>query len=507
MQRITLILLFLLGLHLTHMQAQSLGAWWGNRSPELQSRMQLQAKLPWKVLLNPDVYGYTEVQQNRAWSEIRTTQQPASTVHTNLYSEGQKQFGRFYLQGSFEYRNEEEQEIGWKLGRDVFRQPYYYGNIRPGDWSNDRYRLNMNMASKLFNERLWLAFGADYQVERLARYNDPRPLINHYALITKLQLAWEWKRGHTISAYLNAGDIDEDGAVQNYNDSNDSFGQTEFNLITITGLGSYTLQRRSQYEKPTRLQDIGMGYYWLGKAQSFTIEAGFKQQDYDFLRRSGGGGSASFEQMGTHFMDIWHVQLFGDYPLMNGRFHWQSQTIYSTSNDFNNSFNGANYFNNEWAQHVLLRWFKSENAAWQYLIKAHNLDIQDRNASHQYAATRIKSNVSHRRSWKVGPHTRLSIIPSFGLDLAIDHQLRVGNGRENLMTDYLLYSDVYNLSSSFIDAGLSVQFFSKLQNLSFAVQLEGVRTQRRSSEQLDARSAFNPGDLNHFLMLRVQFFH
>ena len=82
----------------------------------------------------------------------------------------------------------------------------------------------------------------------------------------------------------------ETGIVRNYNRSNDSFGRTEYNLITVTGMGSYSLLRRSQYERPLTLQQAGLTWIRAGERSTLSTEVVYSHRESSFSRR---GSSAA----------------------------------------------------------------------------------------------------------------------------------------------------------------------------------------------------------------------
>ncbi|MDV7391831.1 hypothetical protein RZS08_10775, partial [Arthrospira platensis SPKY1] len=102
------------------------------------------SQLPIRTLVFEPSFGTTALQGQWGQGELRGPQQPNQRQVATLFSHGKTQFKQLQLEGQFLFNQEQEEGIGWRLSRNVHRQPYYLANIRPGNWDNDRYRLKLH---------------------------------------------------------------------------------------------------------------------------------------------------------------------------------------------------------------------------------------------------------------------------------------------------------------------------------------------------------------------------
>ncbi|MCH8496414.1 MAG: hypothetical protein LAT57_12395 [Balneolales bacterium] len=464
------------------------------------------SRLPVRVLLSDLEFGKSQIGVDASNGEMRTLQNPESALHTKLTAYGMTSFKRLRLEGQFGFIQEQENQIGWKLGRNVIHQPYYYANIRPGDWDNDRYSVNMNGGTTFFNDRLLLAFGIDYEVEKLARFNDPRPLINYHNLYLKAQLGVRLGN-HVIAFYGGQGDAKENGIVRNYNISNDSFGRTEYNLITITGLGSYELLRRSQFEHPSSTYEAGLTYAYSNSQIVFSSDLVYRNRTADFIRRGSSGGGAINETMGTYDTDTFEADVFVSLPRSAYTLQLISNTSISDAYDYNVKFGGANYFNSSFTQNLRIFYHSNREHLSLFLDGGFSdVAIDDRNASHAFEHTRFSAGLGAQFSKMFGKQ-RYTLIPGIDYSGSLSDDLRILSGRENMFSRYVLYPDYYIQSSDYIgfQSGLQVQHY--FNNLSVAL-LVNYRMQRIVSEGfLHPDSEFSPGSSRNSLSVTLQFFH
>jgi len=464
------------------------------------------SRLPVRVLLLDGRLGRSSIGSHYENGDLRSLQDPSRALHTKLESYGLTQFRKLRLEGTFRFVQEQEDQIGWRLSRDALNQPYYYANIRPGDWDNDRYAVHVNGGSRLWKDRLLLAFGIDYNVERLARYNDPRPLINYHNLFLKVQAGLQLGN-HVLALYAGSGDAKETGIVRNYNRSNDSFGRTEYNLITVTGMGSYSLLRRSQYERPLTLQQAGLTWIRAGERSTLSTEVVYSRRESSFSRRGSSGSGAIFEPMGTYIENEIRSDIFASRSVGDVILQLVSETVFTDGYDENTQFLGANYFNRGFRQELhLLMHNADETLSLQ--LSGHGTDrsINDRNASHAMGWSRAggSADVQLTRSFSAW---RMALIPGAGYTAALQHNLTIPESRQNLYSEYIAYP-MYALNTSdvlFLRGGLQVQRYMADFSAALLLQFEHQRITREGPVHPDA--AFHPGTIRNGVTVTLQFFH
>lgn len=472
-----------------------------------QIQLEQFSELPARVLFTDAHYSKSRIAYQHTDGDFRSYQQPEYAQHISLSSYGLTSYKKIRLEGQIEYRKELEENIGWKLVRDAYHQPHYYGNIRPGDWDNDRYDLQLNGGTSFLDERLLLAVGADYKMERLARYNDPRPIISYYHLFLKAQIGWNFEN-HWLAVYHGRGNTDEQGQMKNFFEGNNSYGQREYNIITVTGIGSYNLNSYKRYKKPVERKEVGFSYQFKNTSWQFNAEALGGRTQSDFLSRDIVSGDVIFIPITNYFQDYVKSRLFLSMPRQNYTLQVLSNTTWSDGYDDHKRFGGPNYFDGELQQELRFFYYNAdETVALQMGIHFNQKSFTDRNASHHYEYQRLAPDLSLQYSTSWGARS-VSIIPAISYNMALTDDIRLPTLEEhNLLTNYLVSPDYYLHTSDVLGLKTGLQFMQKFQNLSVAVLLEYHHNRVLKEGTVFGDPAFMPGNHRNYLSLTLQFFH
>ncbi|EIM73107.1 hypothetical protein A3SI_18567 [Nitritalea halalkaliphila LW7] len=183
-----------------------------------------------------------------------------------FFSYGNRQVGSLRMEGQFRYEKQQFDSLGWQQVRELGPNPYYFANIRRGNWNNDRFFADLNVTRSFWKDKIHFGLGADYALAQHNRSNDPRPRISHYYLQLKAQLGLQLHERWLLAFHGGTFSSTEIGQVTNYNASNDSFGRLDYNLYTMMGLGSFNLLRRPRYELSGAGHQYGGAIYHQGRA-------------------------------------------------------------------------------------------------------------------------------------------------------------------------------------------------------------------------------------------------
>ncbi len=482
--------------------AQDLSGIRGDVSTSTWLSLRHGAELPIRSLLADTTYSASVLQATNTQGPLRTYQDPESARVGSLTSYGLTSYEGLRLEGRFQYRKERQNGIGWKLGRNVSRRPYYFANIKPGDWDNDRYEVNLTGGTTFFGDHLLVAGGADYQVERLARYNDPRPSLNYYNLFVEGQVGGRIG-GHTVALYYGTGDAEENGDVSNYNRAHDSFGEREYNVITTTGLGSYNFARFGSYERPTTRTEVGVTYAVDGNHVQFTGELVGGRSKSEFIRTV----SDTRETPGTYREETVRGTAFLTVSQPGYRLQVRSETQYKDGHDRNEVFAGANYFRTGWRQSLdLFVHSQAEPLTLQATLDYNRQSVTDRNASHHYEYAWLAPGLSAQYSWTTGPR-RYTLIPGASYRMPLSQSARVPRKNRNLYTKYVLAPDYYRHTARVVRLRGGVQLLQQFEKLSVGLLVEYRRRMAVEDGVVLGIPEFLPGETRNTISMTLQFFH
>ena len=488
----------------TNSVAQSLSGASSISAPEYIQLKEI-SKLPARVLFTDYNYSESSFSFNSTQGEFRSFQQPESARDISLGSYGITSFKGVRMEGEFQYLKELHNGIGWKLARDVYQHPYYLANIRPGNWDNDRYKLNLNAGSTLFGDHILLAVGADYEVEQLARYTDPRPSIQYYNLFLKLQAGLKFNR-LAVGAYYGFGDRSEKGGVKNYDSANDSFGRTEYNIITVLGMGSYSLRQQNTYEKLSENQEFGFTISYLHDSVSMAADVVFGKND-ELFQRTGSEGDLDFtNRFGTYFLKYMDGNFYLNFDSALNRWQLAGRTKWEDGYDFNQSFGGANFFSNLLFQDIHLYMHRKNGISIHGGLEYKEQSLTDRNASHAYEYRRFSVESSIQSTINADSRDYV-FTPALRYSSSLLGNINVPATVRNIFTDYVVSPDFYHHTSDVMTFGGSFQVKQHFEELQVALLFDYRRSIVVNEGQITNEPQFQPGNTRNYLSVKLQFFH
>ncbi|MFO8231430.1 MAG: hypothetical protein R6U20_02065 [Longimonas sp.] len=430
------------------------------------------ATLPLRPYLLDTTRGRTTLGGSRRTGAFRSAQMPATRHGIQFQSHGATRFRGLHVEGAFAYRKELEQSLGWKLSRTVADVPYYFANIEPGDWDNDRYHVRFNAARPLPGaERIVLGLGADYALEQHARYNDPRPIIRYYDLFVEGQLGIHLTNSQLLSAYAGWGNATEDASVRNYDESNDSFGARRYNIFTVAGWGSYRRQQRFRYERPVSRYAVGGSYFIERDAWRLNNELTYTHAAMEFDRVGTSGGQRTEDRIGTYTHRTVENRLFADRPGSARPQQLFVRTTYHDGYDTNQLFGGSNYFFQHLDQQVRYRhgivgtWLQVEGGArFEWMQK------EDRNASHRYDMQRVEADLGTYATFS-GPWLTYTVGARGGYRYHPQSAINVGPDRANVFTEWVVYPEYLYRTTDLAYSTVALKLERTVQNVRAGVQI------------------------------------
>ena len=420
-------------------------------SPAFGLKWEQMSNLPLKPYLIQEQFGRSSLELSQQKGDFITAQQPEKEWGPKVWSEGIREVNGFWLEGGFSYQKTFSDSMGWRLSRELSSNPYYIGNIKKGNWDRDFFDLYMKAVRPLWNDRILLGVGIDYQLQKHARYNDPRIEINHYHLGMDGQVGYRFGNGQFAAISAGFGNSDDKGGYRYYDDNNESFGAEEYIVYNLYGLGSYDLVRRIRNFQTFKETRFGVSYNLQLTTLSIHDELTYASSLSNYERRtSSGGGEVTIEDIGDYTLDTYQNRLYLE--LNKGKWNHQliSLTTLESGKDYNKLFLGANYFYDRFHQDLSYR--ASEEVA-HVSIKVtafyDQVSKKDYNSSHEYDLANVGMGVEVQKGVKSN-----AILYRFTAGATYRHYLNgevtVNPQRENIVSRSVVYPEWSYRTANFI---------------------------------------------------------
>lgn len=448
-------------------------AWFGSTKQPLRAIL-MNNQLGWS-----GAFGYAEA------APSSPSQVPDREKGYGFFSYGNRKVGKFMIEGEFSYLNERPDSVGWKQTRNISSLPYYFANIRRGNWINDLFQARVNVATTLLRERIYFGIGADYKLEQHNRGNDPRPRISYFNLDLKGQLGIRLGTNHLVSVFAGQGRATEIGNVRNYNASNDSFGRLDYNLYTIMGFGSFNLLRRPRYEIKQQNESYGLGYYYQSSSWKIFNEFEFRRSMETFLRQGSATEQAEDSKIGDYDLLILENSLFIERQFdpqrsILGNFKFSSLD----GRDFNYLFSGFNYqyLGRSIHAEILYRYGKQ---VFGIHLSNWSEEKEDFNASHQMAYSQGETAFSYNKKWEINSEWDIILEARYELGFNLSANLSVPDFQRNIFTESVALPMLHWNSREYMGLQAKVQVQKYFQKNIFAPFVQArIRNLTGESAQL-----------------------
>jgi hypothetical protein len=402
----------------------------------------------------PSDIGFSSASMDWQSQSLKSPQVPDREFDYGFSSYGRRTVKDWYFSGSFSYQRQNQDSVGWKQDRVIDNSPYYFANIRRGNWVNDLFFADLDISRDFFNEKLQIGVGAIYSLQNHNRTNDPRPRINYYSLSYFLQLNWRLADSWWLGPRIGKGSSSELGETRNYNRSNDSFGRSDYLIYTVIGLGSYNLLDRPRYAEDGTETLYGLSITHQSDQVFLAYDFSLSQSDSRFERRGSTSGQVDNQWIGTFFEDRHRSSLFLDYfGLEMYRLQIVGDFSFNQGRDFNNLYQGFNYQSEQTDLNLGILFQQKTESPSLFGVNLHyrKLMREDFNASHLVDWSRAGGEVFFQKqkslssNWLIGPE--------FGLGYSYSpHQsIFVGTNQENIFTTSVVYPELNRQSLSEIN--------------------------------------------------------
>ncbi|MFN3800156.1 DUF6850 family outer membrane beta-barrel protein [Belliella pelovolcani] len=407
-------------------------------------------------------FGFSGAYWDYTDGEFHTIQMPEKERNYGFFSYGNREVKGWLIEGYFRYQNQKQDSVGWKQTRNVNETPYYYGNIRKGNWRNEIFNSYINASKFFFRDKLGIGIGVDYSLQTHSRGNDPRPLINYYLIKPKVQVSYRFIENHQIAAGVQILSAKERGSVSNFNQSNDSFGRSEYNIYTMMGGASFNLLRRPNYELFDEGYGISAAYYYTGENLKISNEFNYSLTQKQFNRRGVEGSQRIFEEIGFYDIDIIENKIFVEYQNQSSVIQAVGKLQVSQGTDFNNLLVGNNFQQDDYSYGLdIFYTFKNLNNFNLYTTINHNTHaMRDFNASHAYEIINFNYGIGAQIPLKASKKLTLYPELSINWNQNLDQIVNIIPNQINVVSRSIMIPNIDYFSSEFrqIQATLSARY-------------------------------------------------
>ncbi|MEH0153352.1 DUF6850 family outer membrane beta-barrel protein [Limibacter armeniacum] len=405
---------------------------------------------PFRPYLIQQQFGRSYVGFSNETGEFRNNQQQERSKNLQLFSEGLRALRGYWLEGGFSYQKVENDSLGWLLTREASSNPYNWGNIKKGNWSNDQLDIHVNVVRPVMNEKLVLGLGLQYQLQQMARSNDPRPEIDFSELEAQLQVGYQIHPNHLLSASARLGFNTENGSYRFYNDNNDSYGATEYRVHTLFGLGSYDLIDYKRYRARTNTLGAGLQWHFNNKVWEVNNELAWKQASSTFKRLKTEEQVLIKDPVGDYTLSTTENRLYMRKLEGSWQQQWVSLTTIEKGKDWNYILGGVNYFYDAFEQkitYLISQPIKRISLEGQLAFR--DQSKKDYNASHQYSFSNLLVGVKGEKAFEVQSITyRLRVGADYRHNLT--QSIQVLASQENIVTQSVVYPEFQYNTASYI---------------------------------------------------------
>ncbi|MCH7413832.1 hypothetical protein MM213_10075 [Belliella sp. R4-6] len=453
---------------------------------------------PIRSTIIEEEFGFSGLYFETKEGEFHTVQIPEFERNYGFFSYGNRKVKGWLIEGQFRYQNQKQDSVGWKQTRDVNESPFYYANIRKGNWRNERFSSFVNASKYFLEEKLGVGIGVDYRLETHSRGNDPRPLINFYQINPKLQFAYKLTDNHQVAIGGNYLKAIERGNVSNFNQSNDSFGRTEYNIYTYMGGASFNLIRRNGYESIDGGYGFSGGYYYIGEKLLVSNEFDYSINNKKFYRRGIEGSDRIFENIGDFDTEIIKNKIFVEHQDSRKLIQAFADVSISQGTDFNYLLAGNNYQQDDLKARLnLLYSFKNLNNLSIFGEVGYFQHSQrDFNASHAFEITNVSYSLGLQKPTKISDKLTLYPQLSIAQRLNLDQSINILSSQINLVSTSVLIPNIDFLSADYFNVnaefGARIKFkkfdlnpvvFADFNNFTAAGEFNSAYFESRGSQR------------------------
>lgn len=151
--------------------------------------------------------------------DFNRPQAGSSGSRQSLETEGNLFNGGYYLTGNFSYIRDNIRNANYNASIiDPFRgMPYIIADLNPSNWMNQHYKLQFNIATPQFYDRLSFGLAGSYIASSGAKQRDIRAENYNYNLTVKPGLVYSPSKNHHMGFDLTYSNVKEESAMRNVN--------------------------------------------------------------------------------------------------------------------------------------------------------------------------------------------------------------------------------------------------------------------------------------------------
>ncbi|WP_340063994.1 DUF6850 family outer membrane beta-barrel protein [Ascidiimonas aurantiaca] len=195
-------------------------------------------------------------------------------------------FGDFSIEKTYYDR------LRWNLSytlpdEGIMPDPHYFGVSKPGDWSNQRYRVTGGILYPVPNKPLTLLARVAYTLENRFRTNlDPRPKITYNDLEFTAGANYEITKGHFVKAHFFYGYTNVDNEITFSNNEQNQIANFDIYVRWVAGYGSLISPFSNNTQRNHTTYGGSIGYAYSTYKNRILIDASIRNREQITFRNN-----------------------------------------------------------------------------------------------------------------------------------------------------------------------------------------------------------------------------
>lgn len=212
-------------------------------------------------------YGRVNLNGQVVSGNFKRPMQAEKISQVKATADGWKKINNIGYLGSFEYKKNYEQNIGWSAVYEPYEgNPFIWVDSSTGNWDRDHIRANIAVAGQAFKGRIQSGIQLDYQIGSGARTSDPKPFYIYRNILLKPGIVLKLSEKSSLGLVGGASFILENNELGYYNR-----GTNNVLLYRLRGYGTFSRVPFVSGERKRQGSVWSAGTHFIKQFNTFTL--------------------------------------------------------------------------------------------------------------------------------------------------------------------------------------------------------------------------------------------